>query len=447
MKPPYYADLHIHSHYSRATSPACKPEELFRWAQLKGVGVCGTGDCTHPGWLAELQEKLCEADAPGLYALKPGLREGAGRDVPDACRAPVRFLVTGEISSIYKRDGKVRKVHSIVLLPSLEAASRLSTRLAQIGNILSDGRPILGLDPRNLLELLLETDPRAALIPAHIWTPWFSMLGSKSGFDSLEACFGDLSPHIFAVETGLSSDAPMNRRIRCLDRVALVSNSDLHSPANLGRNANTFFGEPSYDALLNGLRSKDPAVCGGTVDLFPEEGKYHLDGHRACRVRLNPEESLARNNLCPACGKELTIGVLHRVVELERQQRSEDGGPQPEGRGQNADAQPFHRSPSPLELPHSLTSELPPRLPYRYIVPLPELLAQRLGVAPASKKVAAAYADLLAKAGPELPLLLDADASALDALGAVGESLLKVRKGQVLREGGYDGEYGTIRVV
>ena len=418
MPSSYYADLHIHSHYSRATSPACTPEGLFHWAQLKGVGVCGTGDCTHPGWSSELQEKLCE-DAPGLYTLRPGLREAAGRDVPDACRAPVRFAITGEISSIYKRGGKCRKVHSLILLPSLEAAARLNTRLAQIGNILSDGRPILGLDPRNLLELLLETDPRAALIPAHIWTPWFSMLGAKSGFDSLEECFGDLAPHIFAVETGLSSDAPMNHRIRCLDRVALVSNSDLHSPANLGRNANLFFGEPSYDAMMNGLRAKDPAVCGGTIDLFPEEGKYHLDGHRSCHVRLTPEESMALNNLCPACGKDLTIGVLHRVVEIERGQKTEDRGQKPEGG----------------------------KLPYRYIVPLPELLAQQLGVAPTAKKVSAAYARTLAEAGPELPLLLDADTPTLAALGATGEAILKVREGHVLREGGYDGEYGVIRVV
>ncbi len=413
----YYADLHIHSHYSRATSPACTPEGLFQWAQLKGVGVCGTGDCTHPGWLAELREMLVE-DAPGLYTLKPGLREAASRDVPEACRAPVRFAVTGEISSIYKRGGKVRKVHSVILLPSLEAAARLNERLSQIGNILSDGRPILGLDPRNLLELLLEADPRAALIPAHIWTPWFSMLGAKSGFDSLEECFGDLTPHVFAVETGLSSDAPMNHRIRCLDGVALVSNSDLHSPANLGRNANLFFGEPSFDAMMGGLRTKDPAVCGGTIDLFPEEGKYHLDGHRACRIRLQPEESLRRGNLCPACGKELTIGVLHRVVELERAQGSGVGG-QESGVG---------------------------RLPFQHIVPLPELLAQQLGVAPTAKKVAAAYGSLLAEAGPELPLLLNADSQALAKLGAIGESILKVREGRVHREGGYDGEYGTIRV-
>ncbi len=418
MTTSYYADLHIHSHYSRATSPTCTPEGLFRWAQLKGVGVVGTGDCTHPAWLAELREKLIE-DAPGLYALRPERRDAAAEGVPESCRAPVRFLVTGEISSIYKRGGKVRKVHSIVLLPSLEAAARLNARLSQIGNIISDGRPILGLDPRNLLELLLEADPRAALIPAHIWTPWFSMLGAKSGFDSIEECFGDLTPHIFAVETGLSSDAPMNHRIRCLDHVALVSNSDLHSPANLGRNANLFFGEPAYDAMLNGLRARDPAVCGGTIDLFPEEGKYHLDGHRSCGVRLEPAESMARGNLCPACGKELTIGVLHRVVELERSQKSEAGGRRPEA---------------------------PARLPFRYIVPLPELLGQQLGTAPSSKKVAAAYDRLLAEAGPELPLLLDADPRALAALGEVGDMISRVREGRVVRQGGYDGEYGVIRV-
>lgn len=409
----YYADLHIHSHYSRATSPACTPEGLYNWAQLKGVGVCGTGDCTHPAWLAELGEKLCE-DAQGLYALKPTLRTAAAPDVPDACRASVRFLVTGEISSIYKRDGKVRKVHSVILLPSLDAAARLNVSLAKIGNIHSDGRPILGLDPRNLLELLLEIDPRAALIPAHIWTPWFSMLGAKSGFDSIEACFGDLTPHIFAVETGLSSDAPMNHRIRCLDRVALVSNSDLHSPSNLGRNANLFFGEPSYGTLLNALRSRDPAVCGGTVDLFPEEGKYHLDGHRACGVCLEPAESMAHGNRCPVCGKELTIGVLHRVVELEKNQTA---GTAPNN-----------------------------RLPYRYIVPLPELLAQSLDVSATSKKVSAAYRSLLAAAGPELPLLLDADERRLGELGDIGRRILRMRAGQVTRKGGFDGEYGSIRV-
>lgn len=415
--PHYYADLHIHSHYSRATSPTCTPEGLYHWAQLKGIGVCGTGDCTHPGWLAELGNKL-EADESGLYILKPDLRHTLDREIPVSCQAPVRFLLTAEISSIYKRDGACRKVHSILLLPSFEAAVKLNIRLAQIGNILSDGRPILGLDPRNLLELLLEIDPRAALVPAHIWTPWFSMLGAKSGFNSLDACFGDLAPHIFAVETGLSSDAPMNHRITCLNNLALISNSDLHSPANLGRNANIFFGEPAYDNILNGLRHKDPTLFGGTVDLFPEAGKYFLDGHRTCRVRLTPEESIAHNNLCPACGKPVTIGVLHRVVDLERTQ------PMP-----SAPVTP------------------PVRLPFRYLIPLPDLLSQQIGCAPTSKKVKTAYHNLLSQAGPELPLLLNSEIPALNRLGTIGRMIEKVRAGEVCREGGYDGEYGVVRVL
>jgi PHP family Zn ribbon phosphoesterase len=328
----FYADLHIHSRHSRATSSSCNLEGLCRWAQLKGIGVCGTGDCTHPAWLTELGEKLARRRGRSLPAAARSGGGRFGRRPSGLPRAAVRFLVTGEISSIYTREGRVRKVHSLILLPSLSAAARLSARLAQIGNVLSDGRPILRLDPRDLLTLLLETDPRAVLIPAHIWTPWFSMLGAKSGFDSPAACFGDLADRIFAVETGLSSDAPMNHRIRCLDRLTLVSNSDLHSPANLGRNANLFFGPPSFDAMMNGLRRRDPAVCGGTIDLFPEEGKYHLDGHRACGVRLRPEESLALGNRCPVCGKPLTIGVLHRVTELENAQTPPAGtadGPAP----------------------------------------------------------------------------------------------------------------------
>jgi len=409
----YYADFHIHSHYSRATSPACTLEGLCHWAQLKGIGVCGTGDCTHPAWLAELRGKLTE-EAPGLYALRTDGVAAASEGVPDACRAPVRFVVTGEISSIYKRGGRVRKVHSLILLPSLEAAARLNARLSQIGNILSDGRPMLGLDPRNLLELLLEAEPRAALIPAHIWTPWFSMLGANSGFDSLDECFGDLTPKIFAVETGLSSDAPMNHRIRCLDNVALVSNSDLHSPSNLGRNANLFFGAPSYDGMLNGLRNRDPQVCGGTIDLFPEEGKYHLDGHRSCGVRLEPRESRACGNMCPVCGKRLTLGVLHRVEEIESRQA--------------------HR-PAPTE-----------RLPFRHIIPLAELLSHQLGRAPTSKKVVAAYQRLLAESGPELPLLLEADIARVTGSASLSESIARMREGRVIRMGGYDGEYGVVRV-
>jgi PHP family Zn ribbon phosphoesterase len=241
------------------------------------------------------------------------------------------------------------------------------------------------------------------------------MLGAKSGFDSLEECFGELSPHIFAVETGLSSDPPMNRRIRSLDGVTLVSNSDLHSPANLGRNANVFFGHPSYDAMLDGLRAADPEICGGTVDLFPEEGKYHLDGHRECGVCLEPEESLALGNICPVCGKEVTIGVLHRVVELERKQTGRE---------------------TPVTDKH---------LPHRYIIPLPELVGQVLGVGPSSKKIPAFYSQVLATYGSELQLLLDSGPDTLDALGELGNCIRAVREGRVIRKGGFDGQYGVIR--
>jgi len=416
----YYADFHIHSKYSRATSPSCVPEGLARWAQLKGVSVCATGDCTHPKWMEELKSKLVEAsDAEGLYQLNAETQKVVDHEVPDRCRAPVRFVVTGEISSIYKRGGRVRKVHSVILLPSLEVAERVNAKLATIGNIVSDGRPILGLDPCRLLELLLETDPRCALIPAHIWTPWFSMLGAKSGFDSVEECFGDLTSHIFAVETGLSSDVPMNRRIRCLDNLTLISNSDLHSPSNLGRNATVFCGKPGYDAMLSAMRTRDPKGWGGTIDLFPEEGKYHLDGHRACGVCMAPEESMACCNICPVCGKELTLGVLHRVVALERRGRE-------------------------MHLPITPSLQIPDDL-YRYIIPLPELIAQTLDVGDTSKKVQAAYQKLLVEQGNELALLLDAPDATLDSLGQVGACIRAVRAGHVTRKGGSDGAYGAIK--
>lgn len=410
----YLADLHIHSRYSRATSPRCTLEGLQHWAQIKGVRVVGTGDCTHPDWLAELRTKLVPAH-PGLFRLRPALADAASVQVPPLCRGEVQFMLTGEISSIYKRDGRVRKIHSLVWLPDMDAAAKLQTRLGALGNIVSDGRPILGLDPRDLLEILLTCHPRAALIPAHIWTPWFSILGSKSGFDSILECFGDLSRHITAVETGLSSDAPMNWRVGSLDHVALISNSDLHSPGNLARNANLFHGEPDYFTILDGLARRDPAVCGGTIDLFPEEGKYHLDGHRACGVVFDPGESLRHGNLCPVCGGELTLGVLHRVNALANR---------PVG--------------------------VPPvgALPYQYIIPLPELLGELLGTAATSRKVAAEYNRLLQLFGPEMPILLNRALDDLHALGTprLAEAIRRVRVGQVQRQGGYDGVYGTIRV-
>ena len=407
------ADLHVHSHWSRATSRSCTLEGLGRWARLKGVRLVGTGDCTHPLWLAEIAEKL-EPSAPGLFRLKEAAR-AAVEEVPPRCRGPVEFVLSGEISSIYKRDGQVRKVHCLVLLPGLEEARRFSEKLDAVGNIRSDGRPILGLDPRDLFAMLLEISPEAVLIPAHIWTPWFSTLGSKSGFDSVEAAFGDLTNHIPAVETGLSSDPPMNYRVSELDRFTLVASSDLHSPANLARNATLFRCEVTYPAIRQALFEPTADTFGGTIDLFPEAGKYHLDGHRRCGVCLEPEESLARDNRCPECGKPLVLGVLHRVTELADRPR----GFVPEG-----------------------------AMPYRHLVPLPHLLSELYGVGPRTKTVSRSYHRLLRAVGPELHILRDADPERLENQDPPGlaEAVRRVRVEAVTREPGCDGEYGRIRV-
>ena len=318
----FRADLHVHSRFSRATSGRLNIRNLAAWSMIKGLSVMSTGDFTHPAWRDELRRDLVYDDNSGLYRVRektPLETEIPGFSRPDGVSEP-QFLIQAEISSIYKKDGSVRKVHNVVIMPSLESADKLSNKLAAIGNITSDGRPILGLDCEHLLEMVLEADERGVLIPAHIWTPWFSLFGSKSGFDALEDCFGSLSSHIFALETGLSSDPDMNRLWSALDRYALVSNSDAHSGENLGREANLFEGTPSYDGIFDALRraARDEEGSGciyrGTVEFFPEEGKYHLDGHRACNVVLEPEESMKIGNICPVCGKPLTVGVLHRVM-------------------------------------------------------------------------------------------------------------------------------------
>ena len=306
----YIADLHIHSRYSRATSRECTPEYLDLWARRKGIHIVGTGDFTHPAWREELAEKLVPAEN-GLYVLKDEYRIKDGSVRGDMIP---RFVITGEISSIYKKNGKVRKVHSVIILPGLEDAERISNKLEQIGNIHSDGRPILGLDCHDLLEITLELCPSSVYVPAHIWTPHFSMFGAFSGFDTVEECFGDLTPHIHAVETGLSSDPPMNWRVSALDRFQLVSNSDAHSPAKLGREANLLDIPMSYEGLVQALQAGEGLY--GTIEFFPEEGKYHMDGHRKCNLCLSPSDTMKYNGICPVCGRKITIGVSHRVEEL-----------------------------------------------------------------------------------------------------------------------------------
>ncbi len=408
------ADIHLHSHFSRATSKNLTLEHLWKWAQLKGVQVVATGDIAHPGWLAELQTRLEPAE-DGLFQLKPEFAATIADEVPPSCRGTVRFLIGGEISNIYKKYDRTRKVHNIVFAPSIEATTVLQAELEKIGNIRSDGRPILGLDSRDLLEIVLEVDDRCHLIPAHIWTPWFSILGSKSGFDSLQECFTDLSPHIFAVETGLSSDPPMNWRVSWLDDYTLISNSDAHSPPKLAREATLFDTELSYDALFGALQSGDPAQFLGTIEFFPEEGKYHLDGHRKCGVCWKPVTTIANEGLCTQCGKPVTVGVYHRIEEL-------------------ADRAPGARSPS--------------AAPFTSLIPLPEALSEILSVGPNSKRVQTEYMRLLGRLGPELEILRELPLEDIAAAGGpqLAEGIRRMRAGEVVAQSGYDGEYGVIRM-
>ena len=407
------ADLHIHSHFSIATGREADLPHLDLWGRYKGLKVVGTGDCTHPQWLAELAEKL-DPVAAGVYRLKPELALPLNLTGPRWEEvSPVNFVITGEVSTIYKKDGKVRKVHLLLVLPDFEAAQKLSQRLGRLGNVASDGRPILGLDARFVLELVLEIDPQALVIPAHIWTPWFSVLGSKSGFDSLEECFGESTAHIYAVETGLSSDPAMNWRVSGLDRFALVSNSDAHSPQKLAREANIFTVAPTYPELAGALRTREGLA--GTIEFFPQEGKYHLDGHRQCGLRLEPDESKRLGGLCPHCGKPLTLGVVHRVLDLADR---EDGA-------------------RPAAAP-----------PYESLIALPGVLGEVLGVGSASKKVRQAYFRLLEKLGPELEILRQAPLSALAREGGVllAHAIDRMRRGEVHINGGYDGAFGEIHL-
>jgi uncharacterized protein (TIGR00375 family) len=419
----FIADLHIHSLYSRATSKASNLFGLAAWAAVKGIDVVGTGDFTHPAWFAHLHENLQPAE-PGLFRLKAEITPDWSSLLPPGLQPAmdplsVRFILSAEISSIYKRGGQVRKVHNLLYAPDFDAVRRINTTLATLGNIASDGRPILGLDSRDLLEILLEKAPQGFLVPAHIWTPWFSLFGSKSGFDHIEDCFGDLSAHIFALETGLSSDPAMNRLISALDRFTLISNSDCHSPAKLGREANIFTGECSFAGIREALRhpqdERGHQVFAATVEFFPEEGKYHCDGHRKCNVCLEPAETRKVGCLCPSCGKPLTIGVLHRVMELADRD------------------QPQYPPGSPAV--HSL-------------IPLQEIVAELLDCGPATKKAVAGYGRLISLFGSEFGLLLETPFEEISAKAGslLAEAIGRVRDNRVIRQAGYDGEFGVIRV-
>lgn len=406
---PFIADLHIHSKYSRATSKDMSPENIWKWAQLKGISVIGTGDFTYPKWFKELQEKL-ESAGNGLFRLRNSFM---AKDIPDSCRADVYFMLTAEISCIYSKNRKTRKIHSILFMPDFASAAKINIALAKMGNLNADGRPILGLDVKELLKIVLDLSADAMLVPAHAWTPHFSIFGAESGFDSLEECFEDLTPHVCAIETGLSSDPIMNWRISALDKITLLSNSDAHSPSKIGREASILDTDISYKAIIDAIKTRKGFI--GTIEFFPEEGKYHYDGHRACGISLSPKETIRHNYLCPVCGKRVTVGVMHRVEKLA----DRDEGFKPEG------------SPS-----------------FYSIIPLSEIIAEVLKVSPNSKAVDREYQNLIQKLGNEFKILLDVSLNDIESAGSllIREAIARMRKGDLHIVPGFDGEYGRIKI-
>ncbi len=402
------ADLHIHSKYSRAVSAAMTLGNIGLWANKKGINVVGTGDFTHPLWFKDIRTKLKETE-DGLFKLKkPACRQGRGDQ-------SARFMLTSEISNIYSKDGKTRRIHNIIFAPSIQAVEKINKELSKIGNLKSDGRLMLGLDSKKLLEIILKADERCVLIPAHAWTPWYSIFGSMSGFDSIKECFGDMSHHIFAIETGLSSDPKMNWRLSSLDDVSLISNSDAHSLSKLGREANVFDCELSYDGIVSAIKNRDPGKFLYTIEFFPEEGKYYFDGHRSCGVCFSPEETKKHKGICPKCKRPLVVGVLNRVHNL-------------------AD--------------RSIKIKPRNKIPYKCLIPLEEIIASVKGVGVRTKTVQGEYEKMIEKIGSEFFILLEAPIERIAKVFGkeIAKAVMRVRDSKVKISPGYDGEFGKIMI-
>lgn len=421
----FIADFHIHSKYSRATSKDMDLENLDKWARIKGIDLIGTGDFTHPAWLKELKSKLEPAES-GFFKLKKTnkikLNSGWHLPLEKENDGGLRYILTSEISCIYSKKNKTRKVHMLIFVPSFEAVEKINAHLGWIGNLKADGRPILGLDAKELVKIVLNISPEALVIPAHAWTPHFSVFGSQSGFDSLEQCFGEYAKHIYAIETGLSSNPAMNWRFLDLENITLISNSDAHSPRKIGREANIFKGKISgfkklSEAIKLGVRIPVNATnrLVETIEFYPEEGKYHYDGHRNCKIVFSPQETKKHKGRCPVCGKFLTIGVMNRVEAL-------------------AD-KPVGFKPQKF-------------IPFKSLVPLEEIVAASLGVGVATKRVENAYQELINKFGTEFGILLEAsiDEIAAASNSQLGEAVKRVREGSIKLEPGYDGEYGKVKI-
>jgi uncharacterized protein (TIGR00375 family) len=398
----FIADFHIHSEYSRATSKEMNVEALAHWAALKGINLMGTGDFTHPNYFAQLKVRLTQ-DENGLYKLKKG-------------NSPTRFILTTEISNMFAQGGKTnRRIHTIIFAPDFLTAERINSKLKSIGNIASDGRPIFGRPVKDMVKLVLDISPKCFIVPAHAWTPWFSLFGSNSGFDSIEECFEDQAKNIHCIETGLSSDPPMNWRLSRLDKITLISNSDAHSPRKIGREANVFNCQMSYDEIINTLTAKDNTRLLYTVEFFPEEGKYHFDGHRLCKVVLSPAESKKTNNLCPTCKKPLTIGVCNRVEAL-------------------------------ADRPPGFVPEK--HIPFKNSVPLEEIIADVLGQQTGTNAVENLYNKMVAEGKNEFHILLDMPLDEIKRFApeAIVEGIRLVREGKLDIVPGHDGEYGKISI-
>lgn len=393
----FAADFHIHSKYSRATSETMNVEELARWAKLKGISLVGTGDFTHPLWLIELKEKL-KQNQRGLYEYKG-----------------INFIFTAEVFNNFYVDGRSKRIHNIIFAPDAETAEKLNERLGRHGDLISDGRPILNLSARDLVKLCLDVSEECFVVPAHAWTPHFSIFGSNSGFDSVEECFKEEAKNIYCLETGLSSDPAMNWRLSKLDAYALISNSDAHSPRKIGREANVFSGQLSYKEIIETFKLKDRKKFLYTVEFFPEEGKYHYDGHRNCNARLKPKDAIKNGNLCPVCGKKITVGVMHRVEEL-------------------------------ADRPEGFTPDT--SIPFRHMIPLEQIIADARGVGEFTQTVEKEYFNIVNKCSGEFNILLNMGEKELKSQlpEKIAEGVMRVRKGKVNILPGYDGEYGKIKI-
>ena len=445
------ADLHLHSKYSRAVSPQMVIPEIAKWAKKKGIGLVGTGDWTHPLWLKELQTNL-EETAPGIYKVKS--------------TSEVRFLLSTEISSIYSQGGKLRRIHTLFFAPNFQIVEKINEKLRSAGaNLMSDGRPMTGLSVKQLAEIVFSVSSECLIVPSHLWTPWFGTYGDKGGFDSLEEAYGEYAKYIYAIETGLSSDPAMNWRIAELDNRSIVSFSDAHSLPKMGREATVFeVEELSFENISKALRlateiapprrshgflrqlADQPATIRGvsprilyTIEFYPEEGKYHFTGHRNCKIKQNPEETVRLGETCPVCGKHLTIGVMHRVQELAgREVKSQKSRFAREARRAKVQSDGFRVK--------WIMDEGRP--PYVMLVPLMEILAEALGTLVGSQKVAEGFEKLIDNFGSEFTVLLNTPVNQIAKISGpkVAEGILRVRSGQVSIDPGYDGVFGTVKI-